>query len=172
MPTYRAGEIMDLLWLFFNLKGRISRKTFLLSFLALEGARILFTVALAQLMNISWHDYWEGTQDSAALDLLVYSLFTWPWLAIAFKRLHDIDHSGWRSVVVGALIILAGLQDYMGINQMDLTVDPFYFVQILLTLVLWFWLLFEMIFLKGVAGENIFGPDPLLQKKETLHSAV
>ena len=57
-------------------------------------------------------------------------LFLWPWFAIAVKRYHDRDISGWWSLV--SLIPLIGF----------------------------FWLLVALGFRSGTGSENRFGPEP------------
>jgi uncharacterized membrane protein YhaH (DUF805 family) len=63
---------------------------------------------------------------------LLWALATlWPGLAVGIKRCHDRDRSGWF-LLVGLIPVLGGL-----------------------------WLLVELGFLRGTAGPNRFGPDPL-----------
>ncbi len=70
---------------------------------------------------------WAFSGISAVISLLLL----WPWFAIAVKRFHDRDQSGWWSLI--------GLVPLIG--------------QI--------WLLVVLGFLKGSSGDNRFGPDPL-----------
>ncbi|MDK1018188.1 MAG: DUF805 domain-containing protein [Actinomycetota bacterium] len=55
----------------------------------------------------------------------------WAGLAIAIKRWHDRDKSGWW-ILIGLVPIIGG-----------------------------FWALIETRFLTGTQGENRYGPDPL-----------
>jgi len=62
---------------------------------------------------------------------VVSIILIWPSLSLGVKRCHDRDRSGWFLLI--ALIPILGA----------------------------IWLLVEIGFMKGSAGENRFGPDPL-----------
>jgi uncharacterized membrane protein YhaH (DUF805 family) len=64
-------------------------------------------------------------------DLVVNLLLLWPALALSVKRWHDRDKSGWW--------VLLNLLPVIG----------------------WLWALLDNGFLRGTAGPNRFGPDPL-----------
>jgi uncharacterized membrane protein YhaH (DUF805 family) len=84
------------------------------------------------------------------------SLLLWLYLAIAIKRLHDRDRSGWWML---PFFVLPGLYD-----QFSDRLDDFYLV-IPLGLIaglLCLWGGIEMCFLKGSRKTNRFGPNPLL----------
>jgi uncharacterized membrane protein YhaH (DUF805 family) len=67
----------------------------------------------------------------ASADLLVNLLLLWPALAVSVKRWHDRDKSGWW--------VLLNLLPVIG----------------------WIWALIENGFMRGSAGPNRFGEDPL-----------
>jgi uncharacterized membrane protein YhaH (DUF805 family) len=64
-------------------------------------------------------------------DLVVNLLLLWPALAVSVKRWHDRDKSGWW--------VLLNLLPVIG----------------------WLWALIDNGFLRGTAGPNRYGPDPL-----------
>jgi uncharacterized membrane protein YhaH (DUF805 family) len=64
-------------------------------------------------------------------DLLLNLLLVWPALAVSVKRWHDRDKSGWW--------VLLNLVPVVG----------------------WLWALIDNGFLRGTAGPNRFGEDPL-----------
>ncbi|MEO7853968.1 MAG: DUF805 domain-containing protein [Rubrivivax sp.] len=64
-------------------------------------------------------------------DIIVNLILFWPGLAVSVKRWHDRDKSGWWVLV--ALVPVIG----------------------------WLWALIENGFLRGTAGDNRFGADPL-----------
>lgn len=75
-----------------------------------------------------------GLDDEVSIGAIVVSLLLlWPNLMLAIKRCHDRDHPGWWLLI--ALIPLIG---------------PL-------------WLFVELGFLRGTAGPNRFGPDPLAE---------
>jgi len=65
------------------------------------------------------------------LDILYSLALIWPSIAVGAKRCHDRDRSGW--------FLLVGLIPLVGA----------------------IWLLIDLGFLRGTAGPNRFGPDPL-----------
>jgi len=67
-------------------------------------------------------------------DLIVNLLLLWPALAVSVKRWHDRDRSGWW--------VLLNLLPVIG----------------------WLWALIDNGFLRGTAGRNRFGDDPLAQR--------
>ena len=74
-------------------------------------------------------------------DLIVNLLLVWPALAVSVKRWHDRDKSGWW--------VLLNLVPVIG----------------------WIWMLIENGFLRGTAGPNHFGDDPL-SDPQAVSSAV
>ena len=67
--------------------------------------------------------------------MIVNALMFWPGLAISVKRWHDRDKSGWW--------VLINLVPFIG----------------------WLWALIENGFLRGTAGPNRYGADPLAQRE-------
>jgi uncharacterized membrane protein YhaH (DUF805 family) len=107
--------------LLFQFDGRINRAKFWLAGISIYVAFwILMSVAVAT--------------DSSALRSMVgllSILSIWPYLAVAIKRWHDRDKSGWWVLIT--LIPIIGF----------------------------IWALVETGFLVGTAGPNQYGPDPL-----------
>jgi len=110
--------------LLFSLNGRVPRKTYWLFFIA----SLLSTIAVVVI-----DETLAGADDSALpLASLIFSLaIIWPSIAVAVKRWHDRDKSGWWMLI--SLIPVVG---------------PL-------------WALVENGFLPGTAGDNRFGPSPL-----------
>ena len=107
--------------LFFGFDGRINRGKY--------WAGVL-TLAVIQAIVAG------VARDSAGTGLaiwyaLVVLVLIWPYLAIAVKRWHDRDKSGWWVLI--ALIPIIG----------------------------WLWALIETGFLLGTDGPNQYGPNPL-----------
>ncbi|HHK74938.1 MAG TPA: DUF805 domain-containing protein [Rhizobiales bacterium] len=148
--------------LFFGFDGRISRRSFWL------GSAVLFLLMLAgfllylglvgfdTVMNAP-----AGSRSSAIVSFMISLVLFVPWLALVIKRLHDRAKSGWWSLVF--LLPEYGYQyldafgftgGYGRFNMVDYTVGGLYTAVTL-------WLLIELGGLKGTAGENIYGPDPL-----------
>jgi uncharacterized membrane protein YhaH (DUF805 family) len=112
-------EAMPLSQILFGLRGRIPRKTFwLYGVLALA----LVSIGLSLLLGIAGFD--DGVSEG-----LPNLVILWPSIAIAVKRWHDRDKSGWWVLI--NLIPVVGF----------------------------IWTLVENGFLRGTVGDNRFGPD-------------
>ena len=106
----------------FSFKGRMTRSDYWLKgLLPLLPVGILSNVLL----------YGVGTDGARAIAMVIGVISLWPGLALALKRFHDRNHSGWFLLIF--LIPIAG---------------PI-------------WFLVEAWFLRGTVGPNRFGNDPL-----------
>jgi uncharacterized membrane protein YhaH (DUF805 family) len=131
---------MDWKYLFTSFEGRISRKPFWLSLLALVVAQWILFIIFGMVLGTSMSGI-DPTADPAAMNAaamqamipmwIVIILFLYPSLAIYAKRWHDRGKSGWWTLI--ALVPFIG-----GI-----------------------WLLVECGFLRGTEGPNQYGNDPL-----------
>jgi uncharacterized membrane protein YhaH (DUF805 family) len=117
----KKEQIMDLKHLLFSFEGRINRQPFW--FLVLANGLIGMLLAAF----IYFVDFRVGLILTAIFGLLMI----YPSLAVAVKRWHDLDKSGWWMFI--ALVPVVG--------------------QI--------WALVETGFLPGTVGPNQYGPDPL-----------
>ena len=119
----------------FSFQGRIGRKTFWLTALAVWAVYIV--VAVGIMFASGGFEAMTDPQASADVGtinvLLIPFAIAWFWLLLALqvKRWHDRDKSGWMVLV--NLIPLIGF----------------------------FWALVENGFLKGTEGDNRFGPNPV-----------
>jgi uncharacterized membrane protein YhaH (DUF805 family) len=112
---------MNLKWLLFSFKGRIGRQTYWFASLAFMAA-FLFSGMLVDVL---------GEDTGGIVVLLLVILIGYMSIAVAAKRWHDRDKSGWWSLI--ALIPIVGS----------------------------IWMLIENGFLRGTQGPNRFGPDPI-----------
>lgn len=112
-----------LMWILFGFDGRIPRRAY-------WGASILVTF-LFYAAAFALMAAFGGESDAATFGLLLlYVPFLWCTLAIAVKRWHDRDKSGWW--------FLIGLIPFVG---------PL-------------WVFVECGCLRGTMGTNYYGPDP------------
>ena len=120
---------IDWVHLFFRFDGRINRAKIWL------GGIILWVVQSILILVFVRPDFGstDDLSSSYAALSLVYLVALWPSLAIAVKRWHDRDKSGWWVLIV--LIPIIG---------------PI-------------WAFVELGFLQGTPGDNQYGPDPLGQ---------
>ncbi|HEX8168003.1 MAG TPA: DUF805 domain-containing protein [Beijerinckiaceae bacterium] len=115
---------MDWNYIFTSFEGRINRQPFWMALLVLWAVSIAVTIVTSILF---------GPQSTAAyaIQIILGLVFLWPSLAIAVKRYHDRDKSGWWVLIL--FIPIIGF----------------------------IWYIVELGFLPGTPGPNRFGPDPL-----------
>ena len=137
MASGGAAAGTDWKWLYLSLQGRATRKQFWLLFLLpyMVGEIVLGMITGAMMGGAN-----AGVTDPADISMpwvpiILLSLWgllgIWPSLAVAVKRCHDRNRSGW--------FIFANLIPMVGA----------------------IWYLIETGFLRGTVGDNRFGPDPL-----------
>jgi uncharacterized membrane protein YhaH (DUF805 family) len=74
---------MDLGKILFSFNGRISRKQYIIFFL------------IAIIISFAFYILFE----EKTADILLFVIFLWPSLSIQIKRLHDINKSGWYTLL-------------------------------------------------------------------------
>jgi uncharacterized membrane protein YhaH (DUF805 family) len=147
----------DLFEFLFGASGRINRAKYWRSFLIYIVAGLLAAVILFTAAGIA-----------APLFIIMIVLVFIPWLlwgfSITTERLHDRDKSAWWVVVFylvpGALGQLAKAAWFPGAAGTVL-----HYVLALASLALTIWGFVEIGCLRGTAGSNTYGPDPLARAK-------
>jgi uncharacterized membrane protein YhaH (DUF805 family) len=84
--------------------------------------------------------------------------FGWCYAAVAIKRLHDRDKSGWWMI---PFIVATGLYGQFGPWLGDSWAAAFIGWPVFICFI---WGLVEMYWLRGTRGPNRFGPDPLVPR--------
>lgn len=136
----------------FGLRGRMRRLRFFL-LLALNQALALALVTVA--FMVAWAGPREVglTRDGedVALGILfgLLALTSWIYVAIAVKRLHDLDCSGWHVAWITA-VALAVAPMTRGLPELPGMLVAF----LSLAGVLW------LILARGTPGPNRYGPEP------------
>lgn len=132
---------MDWKYLFTSFEGRINRKPFWLSILALVVVEWIVVIVFGLVLGTSMMGGLDPNMApdeaaSAAMKAMiplwiVLLLFLYPSLALYTKRWHDRGKSGWWTLIC-LVPVIGGI-----------------------------WLLVELGFLRGIEGPNQFGNDPL-----------
>jgi uncharacterized membrane protein YhaH (DUF805 family) len=141
----------------FGASGRINRAKYWRSFLIYIFAGLLAAVILFTAAGIA-----------APLFIIMVVIVLIPWLlwGVSFttERLHDRDKSAWWLVVFylvpGVLGQLAQAAWFAGSAGTVL-----HYVLALAGFALTIWGFVEIGFLRGTAGSNTYGPDPLIRSK-------
>jgi uncharacterized membrane protein YhaH (DUF805 family) len=148
----------DLFQFMFGASGRINRAKYWRSMLIYIGAGMMTAVIL-----------FTAAETAAPLFVIMVVLVLIPWLiwglAFTTERLHDRDKSAWWLVVFyvlpGVLTQITDLSLFAGVT--DIVLQK---ILALAAFALTIWGFIEIGFLRGTAGENAYGPDPLSQLKQ------
>jgi len=147
----------DLFEFLFGASGRINRAKYWRSTLLFTVAGLMAAVILFTAAGIA-----------APLFIIMVVLVLIPWLlwgfSITTERLHDRDKSAWWLVVFylvpGVLGQLAKTAWFFGATGAVL-----HYPLALASFALTIWGFVEIGCLRGTAGSNTYGPDPLLQSR-------
>jgi uncharacterized membrane protein YhaH (DUF805 family) len=141
----------------FGASGRINRAKYWVSLVKFSLAGLLVAVILFTTAGI------------AAPLLIVMAVITLiPWLlwgfAITTERLHDRDKSAWWLAV---FCLVPGLLNQLAKNAWfaGTAGTALHYILALAAFALTIWGFVEIGCLRGTAGSNTYGPDPLLQAK-------
>ncbi len=148
-------------WLLFSFKGRIGRKVWWLTGLAVGAVLYAGIVLIGHAVGPDGN----VTGAASALGFVVLAalaLDVWIGFALSVKRLHDRDRTGWwlgaqiiiNIAAIGLMIVFASLDQPLLARVVALLAIGF-------TL----WLFVEIGFLRGTQGPNRFGADPLGGKR-------
>jgi uncharacterized membrane protein YhaH (DUF805 family) len=142
---------MNFVNLFISFKGRINRAKYWLAGLILFLISTVFNV-LAYLAAYS-----TATQTVNALVSIPLLIFL---CAIAIKRLHDRNKSGWYLLLFYGLPIVLFVASALVVEAPG---GPSIAAGVLalLSLIASIWTIIELGCLKGSIGQNKYGPDPL-----------
>jgi uncharacterized membrane protein YhaH (DUF805 family) len=154
---------MSFIAMLFAFGGRINRAKY---WLVVVFWTVIFIIAVTfaiYAVGTSGIDWSADTIDPSQLldagllpTILMAALFiivSISGLAVGAKRLHDRDKTAWWILLYYfGPAILQGLADYAGSLRLAFIIAAF---------VLSLWALIDLGFLRGTAGPNRFGPDPL-----------
>jgi uncharacterized membrane protein YhaH (DUF805 family) len=141
---------MDFINIFISFSGRINRAKYWIAVLILTAINVVF-VALAYLgSSTALH----GIKTAVGIATTISAI------AVAIKRLHDRNKSGWfvlLFVVTPAILLGLGL----AIGTMSTGSDFVATALWLIAIVIGFWSFVELGCLRGTIGHNKYGSDPL-----------
>ncbi len=146
---------MSMTELLFSFTGRLNRKPFWLTTLAIIVVMlVLVGFIFAYVGGAAAMGGGLGALGGAVLILIVlYIPLIWIGLALGAKRLHDRNKSAWWLLVFYVLpSVLQGVGEHAGGLALILGLAGF---------AISIWGLVELGFLRGTIGSNQYGPDPL-----------
>jgi uncharacterized membrane protein YhaH (DUF805 family) len=146
---------MDFGYLFTGFDGRINRKPYWIGLLVLVAVAILLMV-----LSVFSGLVLLGT-GFELIAFIVQLVFIYPSSALMVKRLHDRDRPGYFAAFIFVPLILKSLLDLLGITGDPFNMGALDYLFGLIIFVVSVWFLIELGFLRGTAGPNQYGPDPL-----------
>jgi uncharacterized membrane protein YhaH (DUF805 family) len=137
--THMGDYMNNIGSLFFSFSGRTNRAPWWIGLIVLAViSSVVSAICIGGAMaDLSGVDSSDQAAIGAAMGrvllpaTIIGLVMLWPSLALYTKRWHDRNKSGWWTLI-GLIPIIGGL-----------------------------WLLIELGFLRGTAGPNSYGPDPL-----------
>jgi uncharacterized membrane protein YhaH (DUF805 family) len=150
----RGSLAMSFGALLFSFHGRINRKPFWLTTIAIV---VIISILVGLLIVFAGAAFLTGDISAlggfALLIVIFYIPLLWISLALGAKRLHDRDKSAWWLLLFYLLpAVIGNAGPYAGGPEIVFTVA---------SLAISLWALVELGFLRGTAGPNRYGRDPL-----------
>ena len=149
---------------FIGFNGRLNRQPFWISAIVLAVVGIALNFILGSItgtgMMMSPTDMMrpETMQKLSLQGLIGGIILAYPQLALLVKRRHDRNNNGYDAI---ALVVLGLIYSLCGALGFVTNGGPVQIIFGLVFLVLGIWVLVQAGFLKGTAGPNNYGPDPL-----------
>jgi uncharacterized membrane protein YhaH (DUF805 family) len=90
-------------------------------------------------------------------------IFAYPSAALLAKRLHDRNKSGWlAALLIVPMLVASWLDpDFSSFAPQSGTIQAVHTAASVITLLVGIWFLIELGFMRGTAGDNKYGTDPL-----------
>jgi uncharacterized membrane protein YhaH (DUF805 family) len=179
----------NIVGLFTSTTGRISRKSWWLGTVILIVVNIVISLLILPLIGVSMMPNMaalvadpanvdaaavsasiaDGMRRSGWASLVLFVIFAFPIYALSLKRRHDKDNNGMDAIIYLALVAILLLIQALGIGWETVTVGtvslptPSMWLNIL-SIAVGIYAIYMLVvlgFLKGTAGPNQYGPDPL-----------
>lgn len=173
--------------LYSSTEGRISRKSFWLGILGVVVVNLLLSFLILPLVGLSMMPNMAALTDPAGdpaavskmisdsirgsswASLVLFAIFAYPIYALSVKRRHDKDNNGFDVLVYLGLTAVLMLVQALGIGYDTMTVGEISvpvpsMILSILSLIVGIYALYLLVvlgFLKGTAGPNQYGSDPL-----------
>jgi uncharacterized membrane protein YhaH (DUF805 family) len=172
--------------LYTSTEGRISRKSWWLGVIGIVIVNLIITFLIFPLVGLggpSLQAITEAANDPAALNtliigsmqtsgwasLILFLIFAYPMYALFIKRRHDRDNNGLDAIIYLALVVVLFLVQAFGLGYTmgevaGIAMPQPTMIFSVLGVVLGIYAIYMLVvmgFLRGTAGPNQYGPDPL-----------
>lgn len=143
-------ENRDVWWLLFSFEGRIGRSKYWLGY----GIIFLWAILSTLFTYVVMSPFGEGL--ASIVDSVAGVLSMIASVALASKRLHDRDRSGWWQLILLVPLPLLFIAAFVQSDAFLVAVSVVFGVTMLLFFI-------ETGCLRGTRGPNRFGADPLIR---------
>lgn len=150
--------------LFFEFHGRVGRLrwwagSIFLFFAMMAAMLVIMLMFFSNGGEVSWERDVVTTPEGALINLGLLAFFGYMWSALSIKRLNDRERPHWLIALFLSPFVILLLGDLMGVPIIALGRAILLLEGLLFAV--WFWMLIELGFLRGMPGPNRHGPDPL-----------
>jgi uncharacterized membrane protein YhaH (DUF805 family) len=139
------GAAMDLANLLFTYTGRINRAKYWI-------AVLIYVIALVVILAIAYPMGMIGL----VIGIVAYIVMVVSGVMVGIKRLHDRNKSGWWLLL---FYLVPGVLSALGMQMGGMANGALSLIGFAITI----WMIVELGCLRGTAGANQYGPDPLNQ---------
>jgi uncharacterized membrane protein YhaH (DUF805 family) len=149
---------------FVGFDGRLNRQAWWLSTIALIVVGIVINFVLGLIMGTGLMLSVEQLMDPAIMqkymwqNAIVAIITAYPSLALAIKRRHDRNNNGYDAAALIILGVVYSILSALGVVPIGGAIQMVFGI---VFLVLGIYVIVQLGFLKGTAGANNYGPDPL-----------
>ena len=141
--------------LYMTTDGRIGRQDFWIGVVGLLVVGIVVTVIIASTFGML-------SRTAMILSFIVQLVFAYPAYCLMGKRFQDRDKPSTYAAILIGLGLLVSLLAILGLTGDPLTGGNWFgWILNLAQLAVAIWFLIELGFLRGTAGDNQYGPDPV-----------
>ena len=152
---------------FTGMDGRINRQAWWIGVVVLIVVAIVLNFILGAILGGGMPSI-EQLMDPAVMaayaqkqgwiSLIIGLITAYPYIALSVKRRHDRDNNGYDAIGLIVFSLLWSLVQALGFVG---STNPVYMIVSVVFLVYAIYILVQLGFLKGTAGPNSYGPDPL-----------
>ena len=152
---------------FTSMDGRINRQAWWIGVIVLIVVAIVLNFILGMFMGgampsleqLTDPAFMAGYAQRAGWQSLIIGLITaYPYICLSVKRRHDRNNNGYDAIGLIVFSLLWSLVQALGILNSTSTIGMIISIIFLIYAI---YMLVQLGFLKGTAGANTYGPDPL-----------
>ena len=146
---------MDFGYILTSTEGRIPRSQWW------AGVVILVVISIILGVLVSFIFGGPFTLVGGIATLILQLILAYPYYAVSAKRFQDRDKPGTLALILIAIGILQTILTLIGVMGNPLSQNALDWIFSIILLIVGIWFLVELGILKGTAGPNTYGPDPL-----------